>query len=347
MSEETGLMISMMACVADESLVLLRFFDTDGYDKSALCSELDSFLKRCTWLIEERGIFTTGYTKYMLETLSTRRTIYLRGKPRFLGGSNALTPELLTKVLVPFVSWLQLCRHTIRAEMPEFETMQAFKCFSFLDCTATAQTAAKLGVLANILNLDGVRLRAEFDDLRPIARCCGADGKSTEQAWQEALHLVRKSAKSRALHPSDEVRKALIRFVAWDGNTTGIERFFAIALCSTATERGFVSEERLDDEALLLKEDTPVVDLALCSEARGVWQRIYASLPRDRHAARVDKGVKRGPTTNSEAAFIKKRRLEVGAAAAAIDSLAAACPVPQVVGENGWEDPGWVDSVVY
>jgi hypothetical protein len=39
-------------------------------------------------------------------------------------------------------NWLQLCRHTIRAEFPEFETLQAFACFGLTGAPDDANKVA-------------------------------------------------------------------------------------------------------------------------------------------------------------------------------------------------------------
>jgi hypothetical protein len=69
LNDETACQLALMADCADEALILNRFLDADGYDKTALTSELVNFLKKVTWMVEERGALTTGYTLYMTQTL--------------------------------------------------------------------------------------------------------------------------------------------------------------------------------------------------------------------------------------------------------------------------------------
>ena len=115
------MLMAMMADCADESLMCCRLFDRSVYDKSAVRDELTGFLQRVTWLFEEGGAMTTGYTAYMVQTLSSKRTIVTHGRPRFIGGPGCLSPGNVKQCFDDRMqNWLQLCRHTVRAELPDF-----------------------------------------------------------------------------------------------------------------------------------------------------------------------------------------------------------------------------------
>lgn len=267
MNDESALMMAMMADCADESISLCRFFDRDNYDKSAVTHEVNDYLKRVTWLFgsETQGALKTGYTKYMVDTLaSSRRTIMLDGKPTFIGGPNKPALDVISSCFKRMQNWLQLCRHTIRAEVPEFETLQTFECFN-LTGRVTESTYTSLRQLGTVLKLDLLRLKAQFEDVRPLAeRHAENRGLSTELAWKAALFDVRRSARSRIAHPVDVLEEALARLVAWNASTTNVERRFAKAYCTTSGSRGDVGEARMDDEAVLLMP-TPN-DAAICEE---------------------------------------------------------------------------------
>ena len=93
-------------------------------------------------------------------------------------------------------NWLQLCRHTVRAEIPDFETMQCFLCFELKSDVAPTAGAA-LRNLANVLKLNAVDLIAQFNDIRPVAKRYFDEGLDVSQAWQEALCDVTKTTHSR------------------------------------------------------------------------------------------------------------------------------------------------------
>lgn len=338
MTDEAALQLAMMADCADESMGLCRFFDKDNYDKSAIVEEIGGFMKRVTWLFgDQRGALKTGYTQHMITTLSSRRTIFLDGVARFLGGKGCPSAAIVDKCFRRMENWLQLCRHTVRAEVPEFETLQSFECFS-LKGNVTDHTYKSLNNLARVLHLGSVALRSEFEDLRPIAKRYADGGLCTNMAWHAALEDVLKSAKSRAAHPTENVVAALIRFIAWNASTTNVERRFGKAHCTTSMSRGDVSERRLDDEAVVLMQSPD--DARICDEARLRWTRTNGAPREPSVGYRMDKGSLRKANPHSEASFLKRRRLEVGAYAAASVADGAACAVPaaRTVGELGWED---------
>ncbi len=115
LDEERALTMALMADAGDEALVLNRFLDQSFYDKSALPMELTAFLKKVTWLVEDRGAMSTGYTAHMVQTLSVARTIFVDDRPRRLGGPDSLTDAIVASCFRRMNNWLQLCRHTIAA----------------------------------------------------------------------------------------------------------------------------------------------------------------------------------------------------------------------------------------
>ena len=245
--EESALQLGMMADCSSESLALIRFFDTDNYDKGEITAELGMFLKRVTWLFEQQGCLTTGYTAHMIETLRVRRLIFIDGKPKAFGGEGALRRQCVQACLQRMLNWLQLCRHTVRAELPEFESLQAFTCF-LLSGNATPQTYASLQKVAGMLKLDARGLRAQFD-IRPLAQHHLTMGLPQPLAWQAAVQCATRSSKSVSAHPVDILTSALARYIAWNASTMGVERMFGKLVCGSTAARGDISEARIDDEA--------------------------------------------------------------------------------------------------
>lgn len=253
-----------------------------------MSAELQNFLARCTWLFEQRGVLSTGYTADMLRTLAVHRTLFLDGKPRGLGGLGSPSADTLEKCLVRMTNWLQLCRHTIAAEFPEFETLQAFSCFA-LDRQPTPVTInGGLQKLAGVLGLDCAKLHAQFHDIRTIAERKFASGAECHESWAEAVREVRRTSKTRASHPHDVLAAALGRHIAWNSSTSGVERLFSRAYCSASLARGAVSEARIDDEIQVLAGCDH--DLVLCEAARKVWAATSGP-PRSSPQLRLDAGV--------------------------------------------------------
>ena len=225
-----------------------------------------------------------------------------------------------------------------------------------------------LKCLANLLELDPESLQAEFLDLRPAAEWHFANGSRTsEDAWRSA-HMKNRTKPS----PRKTLEAALIRLFSWQINTCGVERAFAKGL-QAARKRGDVSEPRLDDEVQLLSlnkssKGKPAAlpkHSDLIESARAVWTQHYgpprsrekvaeelkghraflvsfvvfppllSQAPAGRKRARPD-DVGNDDKIASEAAFMRKRRREVDAAAGSVGLSEAVTPVAGVVGVGGW-----------
>lgn len=150
-----------------------------------------------------------------------------------------------------------------KAELPEFETLQLFGCFALADAEVTCTTTTALGRLAAVLSLDPVALKAEFEDVRPLARRHFQNGAETHVAWQHAVADLN-NARCKATHPTGALIQALVRFAASCASTSSVERLFSKAYCSTSVDRGDVGEARIDDEVHLLSHSAGPDDLALC-----------------------------------------------------------------------------------
>eukprot|EP00435_Cladocopium_sp_Y103_P069115 s847_g32.t1 len=222
-------------------------------------------------------------------------------------------------------NWFELTKHTIRAELPEFEMLQKFVCFN-LDETMPQQAQ-----------------ETQFTDIRPIAHQLKLQkGLQCGAAWKEALSAISRSPKVARLHPSEVLRKALARFIGWNFSTSHVERSFSKQLVfSRFPQRGDVSKERINDEAQVLDiatfplEEQKRVVLA----ARRVWARLYG-MPRKHTNNRNDIGKRavNRDLSQSEAAWKRQRRAEVDEKLQQHDLSKAASLEARTVGQGGWED---------
>ena len=117
-----------------------------------MAADFDTFLVRVAWLFDDRGAEATGYTKFMLQSLETARTIIVDGIVRVLGGPGQVDPLVLPSCFRVMSNWLELARRTVRADMPEFETLQLFRAFR-LTGEATSDMVSDLTTLGNVFQL--------------------------------------------------------------------------------------------------------------------------------------------------------------------------------------------------
>ena len=238
LDSEAALQLSMMADAGDECIIINRVFDKSCIEKENISQELQTFVQRCSWLFEHGGAETTGCCAFMLQLLQTPRTIIVDGQVRTI---SAPTDEIKNRCFARMKNWLDLARAVIRSDFPEFESLQLFSVFRLQDSTLP-QTSA-LNKLADFLNVNPAQFVQEFQHIWPIADWHFRNGaKSQESAWQQAFNKKGSFKSHPALHA------ALLRHLSWQTSTSGIERLFGKAYCSTSICRGDVSETRVDDE---------------------------------------------------------------------------------------------------
>ena len=125
------LMLNFMADLADEIGELLLFLDDENLDKAILSEVVRMRLDRLTWLIEQKGILTSGYTAFALQHYKSHVRILNVGKneTRTFGDRAGMPPEVVTQCLQHAEAWLRLVRAVAEVEFPDFEVVA---CFSVL-----------------------------------------------------------------------------------------------------------------------------------------------------------------------------------------------------------------------
>ncbi len=236
--EEMLVALAMMADAGEESIELTRFLDSEHADKTELSEECSRFLDRITVLFDRRGCLVCGYTAFMLQMLQKERVVYIDHHAKSIGGrtQRQLAPAIETN-LKRLQQWAILARSVLRAEMPEFESVQAFGALrlttfeerrkKFGDAEEERQELSdKLQKLANLLDLEPNALTEQFFDHLPVAQACfDREGCNTFAAWKKAVESVHGKHATRK-HPFDQLLIVLIRASAWGISTSGVEQTF-------------------------------------------------------------------------------------------------------------------------
>ena len=89
------------------------------------------------------------------------------------------------------VNWVTLCRHTLQAEFPEFETVQAFTAFRLDEHVRMSVFAKNLATLASVLGIDEKKLISQFHDIRPMAL------RHHESGVMHGVQTIHKAKESR------------------------------------------------------------------------------------------------------------------------------------------------------
>lgn len=123
----SALLLGMMADAGDEALCLTRFFDKETVDVAEMNVEVDRFLRRVESMFgsSPQCFILPGFTKLMLDKLSSPIVWVLRGKQLSLGRVGGPSEEEKQHCLDRMRCWLKLCRAELAAEFPDFELAQA------------------------------------------------------------------------------------------------------------------------------------------------------------------------------------------------------------------------------
>ena len=348
--EEVMLSLAMMSDAGEETLELDRFLDSCRAPTCDIASENQRLLERVTVLFEKGRCVQCGHTAYMLTVLQKERLLFIDRKPKRVGGV-AVAP-IVTRCLKRFETWVRLAREVLRAEFPQFETVQAFSALRLslaaqplaaLEAERLTQTA-KLAKIAQMLNLDADELTIQFFDNLPSALWAferGGVGDSLA-AWREAVDARDQSCRRlgrRRASQTGVLRSALLRAGAWGASTSCVERLFGLLLKAQPKERNCMDEGFVRDELFLLASkqlDSPADHKALSQAAPAVWASAYCP---PRGAARNETRRRRrrlggrAPRPGTWKARKQKRRAEVTRAveeARGSGELAADAPAPLV-----------------
>ena len=119
------LSLAMMTDAGEENLELVRFLDAGRVPTCDIASECQRFLERVTVLFEKGRCLQCGHTAFMLTLLQKERLLFIDRKPKRVGGV-AMAPIVTRRCLKRLEKWVRLAREVLRAEFPQFETVQAF-----------------------------------------------------------------------------------------------------------------------------------------------------------------------------------------------------------------------------
>ena len=349
--EEVMLSLAMMSDAGEETLELVRFLDSTRVPTCDIASECQRFLERVTVLFEKGRCVQCGHTAYMRTALQKERLLFIDRKPKRVGGV-AVAP-IVTRCLKRFQTWVRLAREVLRAEFPQFETVQAFSALRLRSLAAEPLAAleaerltqtAKLAKIAQMLNLDADELTIQLFDNLPSALWAferGGVGDSLA-AWREAVGARDQSCRRlgrRRASQTGVLRSALLRAGAWGASTSCVERLFGLLLKAQPKERNCMDEGFVRDELFLLASKqlgSPAGHKALSQAAPAVWASAYGP---PREAARNETRRRRrrlggrAPRPGTWKAWKQKRRAEVTRAveeARGSGELAADAPAPLV-----------------
>ena len=193
------------------------------------------FLERVTVLFEHSGCLQCGHTAFMLTILKKERVLFIDRKPTRIGAKQ-MAP-IITRCLSRLSRWVGLAREVMRAEFPEFESIQAFKVLSLRDKHESTwrvlserleEQMKSLAKLGHMLGLNVSILTEQFFSALPTAQYIFSK-KDCEAgaAWREAVNTIDRGNRL-AGDKTGAIRTVLLRAAAWGVSTSGVERPFGL-----------------------------------------------------------------------------------------------------------------------
>ena len=154
------------------------------------------FLERVTVLFERQGCLGCGHTAFMLRVLEKEMLLFIDHRPKRVGG--IAMERIIARCLGRLGKWVQLAREVLRAEFPQFETVQAFGVLRLNTRHEERELASleaarnkrieQLSKIAPMLELDVNDLLAQYYRHLPTAQfACCREGCDSPVAWRSVV----------------------------------------------------------------------------------------------------------------------------------------------------------------
>ena len=330
MNAQIILLAGMMADAGQEVLSLVRLFDTEGLSTTSMCRALGDFMNRIQWLFVQQGCFeVNGHTKFVSTWLLSPHFVSVRGEGKCIGGIDVMASTFSDnrqEALSHMQAWVTLAKHTLEAEFPSFDLIQAFSAFDLPagPCKRLVMTQAldqKLRRLSSTFQVND--FRTQFLDHWSFAHSAYEDAGYTCSCWHAWTMALR--ARSRPTELPTALLHVIQRGLCFLPVTSGIEQSFSRVAGILGSNRlcGTPASEQ-QTVRLLVTHMSPGELKRVASASQDLWSRAFPDrLTRCHKRRRCDRGISKiGHTGDApdlsekkptERQFLKRFRAEVGA----------------------------------
>ncbi|MCP4240808.1 MAG: hypothetical protein GY772_09640 [bacterium] len=231
-SSEELLQLAMCADAADETMLLLRVFDSEQMDIATRFGNIERFLQRVTSLFNHgQCLVTMGYTRHCKDILeSGDLLVYTEHGPRNVGLN--LASSVINRCLSRMRCWTELVHDVLAAEFPDFDSVNAFSIFDLCEqekqgapasepgnsaaqrgTSGNLATATALARLALIFGVAPGGLTEEFERMKTVAQTMKAKTEcDNKAAWLEAWRRTQGSCPETQLrYHSENLGPVLLR----------------------------------------------------------------------------------------------------------------------------------------
>ena len=188
-NEERALQAAMLADAGEECLELVRAFEPEDLDSSAISEIISRHLEKIHMLFEDNGCLQVGVTATMLNILSEEMVVPLpAGRSKSIGGPGRVTAAIQQRCLDRMRGWVKLSTQIAKAEFPEYELLQALSPLNLQEASARTCNAHQAGRraehvqnlldrMAQVLRISKTELCSEYFDVLPAALAAFRTGK--------------------------------------------------------------------------------------------------------------------------------------------------------------------------
>ena len=140
-TEDRLLLLSLLAECAEENLVLIRYFDREGWDAATLQYHCQVHASKLRYLFVQGRAFESGYTAHVIAQLQTAKGFMVKGVRKTLGG-RPITDATRERCLEIMQLYTRLALETMEAEMPGFETLASLRVMNVSSGSSREQVQA-------------------------------------------------------------------------------------------------------------------------------------------------------------------------------------------------------------
>ncbi len=243
LTEERVVQVAMMADAAQETLLITRMFDTEGYDLAKVPSAIRAYVKTLEHLFLQSppGCQETGYAAFAIRTLQKPLLFHGRGYALRSVGGQEVDRGTLARCVARMACWTRLAIQRAAFEFPQWLPMHGFCMFDLgikPDVLKEDHHVDEcIDRLGQLLQLDRGHFQEEFKRCQHYAFV----------HFQEKGGRGRNSASWAAGLQKRGVSNSVHILQAWDGMTTsGVEQTFSKAQHAVGSRRELLSDEHFD-----------------------------------------------------------------------------------------------------
>ena len=309
---ELFLFAAMMSDAAAETMTLIRFFDDENLSTVDLCERVEHYLAHITWMFFNRGVFSiNGHVAFIVRWYESASHHFVAGTVGRCIGGIPFSTATLDKCLDHMQSWVVLARHTLKAEFPSMDIINAFSVFKLpMDPAKLASTLKtpvvdeKLRRLAMFFKVP--RFPEQFRSIWSRAAKSYMNSNYMLGHWLSWRGGIKMTSA-----PSGDLLAVIKRGETWAPVTSGVEQSFAKIHERLGQNRLNASPHVEDRNINLIMASLNATEVdALMERAIVIWRACFKKHSRVQTKERSNKNVMLGCSSranpNSERSFLKR-----------------------------------------